>query len=229
MNRVLVAGIAGLAMLLTASVSSTEAYAGFGSCSGRSSCGGLFSGLGSNRCCGPEVRRDTCRPTRERCSGGLLAKLASRRASKCCGEPAPCCEPAPVACCEPAPVACCEPAPSCCAPAPVACCPAPAPSCCEAAPTCCEADPCGQPRRRLLGRRSNCCEAAPSCGGCAAPVSGCSSCGGSVISGGYVPGCPSCSTTLDSGVIIESAAPAAAPPAPAAPAAPAAPTADPAA
>ena len=188
MNRVLVAGIAGLAMLLTASVSSTEAYAGFGSCSGRSSCGGLFSGLGSNRCCGPEVRRDTCRPTRERCSGGLLAKLASRRASKCCGEPAP--------------------------------------SCCEAAPTCCEADPCGQPRRRLLGRRNNCCEAAPSCGGCAAPVSGCSSCGGSVISGGYVPGCPSCSTTLDSGVIIESAAPAAAPPAPAAPAAP---TADPAA
>lgn len=80
MNRVLVAGIAGLAMLLTASSS----YAGgFGrKCGGDTSCGGLLSNLGSR-----------CREPRPTCGGGLLAKLKERKAS-CCGEPAPvCCEP----------------------------------------------------------------------------------------------------------------------------------------
>ena len=93
-----------------------------------------------------------------------------------------------------------------CAPAPTCCAPAPVQSC---APAC-------------------------GCGSSAAVVSsGCSSCGGGVMSASYsggvvTSGCTNCSQTMNSGVIYESAAPQAAPPAPAtsAPVAPAAPTPD---
>ena len=191
MNRVLVAGIAGLAMLLTASVTTQESYAGFGrSCGGNDFCsGGLLSKLGS-RCGGREARS---------CGGGLLAKLKSRKAD-CCGEVASCCAPEPACCPAPAPVCCPAPAP--------ACCPAPAPCCAAAAAPCCESTCCAPKRTsRLRVRQASCCPA-PACGGC-------DSCG-------TVAGCPSCSTTIDSGAIIESDAPSVAPPAPA-------PVADPAA
>ncbi len=205
MNRVLVAGIAGVAMLVSAVFTAQDAQAAR-KCGG----GGLLSNLGGGRC-GGQVQRVECAPRaprvkRDRCGGGLLAKLQSRK-NDCCAPAPVCCEPAPV-CCEPAPVCCPAPAPTCCpAPAPT-CCPAPAPSCCSAP--------------------------APSCG-CNAPVvsSGCSSCGGSsVISTGYnsgvimgspvTSGCANCSQSMDSGIIMESSVPSSAPPAPA-------PTPDPAA
>ncbi len=74
----------------------------------------------------------------------------------------------------------------------------------------------------------------PSCGGCGQAVasSGCNSCGNSAVSyqGVVTSGCANCSQTMNSGVIMESASPEAAPPAPAAapaaPAAPATPTPD---
>lgn len=173
MNRVLVAGIAGLAMLLTASA---DLHAGFGrKCGGdpAPACGGgLFSKLGSRaaeRGCG---------------GGGLFAKLRANQAADCCAPVDTCCEPAPV---------CCEPAP--------------APSCCEPAPA-----PC-------------CCTPAPACGGCAPVVSsGCGGCGSVsyASSNVVISGCANCSTTMDGGMIMESAAPSVAPPAPA-------PIADPAA
>jgi hypothetical protein len=166
MNRFLVAGIAGFAMLVSAGMTIQDCQAGHGrGCGGG---GGLFSGLGAARCGGQEVV-DSCAGRGER--RGLFGHHRAKRAADCCGEPAPvCCEPAPV-CCEPAPV-CCEPAPVCCAPA-------------------------------------------PSCGGCmtAAP---------SYSTGMVISGCANCSTIMDSGVIMESSAPMAAPPAPA-------PTPDPAA
>lgn len=172
MNRVLVAGIAGLAMLLTASA---DLQAGFGrKCGGdvAPACGGgLFSKLGSRtaeRGCG---------------GGGLFAKLRANKAADCCAPVDTCCEPAAPVCCEPAP----------------------APSCCEPAPSCCEP--------------------APACGGCAPVVSsGCDSCGSVsyASSNVVVSGCSNCSTTMDSGMIMESSAPSVAPPAPA-------PIADPAA
>jgi hypothetical protein len=56
--------------------------------------------------------------------------------------------------------------------------------------------------------------AEPCCGGCSAPVSSCG-CGSAVSYGSVMSsGCPNCSTTMDAGVIIEDAAPSAAPPAP---------------
>ena len=103
---------------------------------------------------------------------------------------------------------CCEPAP-----APTCCAPAPAPTCCAPAPTCCAP--------------------APSCCGSAPVSTGCGSCGGGVVYSGAVSNCPNCSTTVNSGVIMESATPQTAPPAPAttapadaAPAAPATPAPD---
>lgn len=99
------------------------------------------------------------------------------------------CAPAPT-CCAPAPT-CCAPAPTCYAPAPTCCAPAPAPTCCAPAPTCCTP--------------------APSCGGCGSYGSSQASYQGVVTSG-----CNNCSQTMNSGVIMESAAPEAAPPAPAA-------------
>ncbi len=181
MNRVLVAGIAGIAMLVSAGFTSQDCFAGHHNrCGG----GGLLSGMGGGRC-GGQVQQ-------QRCGGGLLARLHANRNN--------CCTPAPV---------CCE-AP---APAPV-CCEAPAPVCCEApAPVCCEAQSdCGRRRGCFSARRnrSNNCNS-------------CNSCGGGEYYGGSVSNCPSCSQTMDSGTIIESAAPSSAPPAPTAsePAAPA--------
>ncbi len=95
----------------------------------------------------------------------------------------------------------CTPAPSCCTPAPVSSC-----GCSAPAPV----SSCG-------------------CGSPAVVSSGCNSCGGSVISTGYqgvvTSGCANCSQTMNSGMIMESSAPQAAPPAPAT-SAPAAPTPD---
>lgn len=186
MNRVLVAGIAGMAMLLTASTS----YAGgFGrKCGGASSsCGGLLSNLGSR-----------CREPRNTCGGGLLAKLQARKSS-CCGVPAP-------SCCEPAPT--CAPAPTCCEPAPVC---APAPTCCEPAPACggCSAPVsscgCSAPAPVMSG-----------CSSCGSAPMMMSYDSGMVYSSGVVTaGCANCSQTMDSGMIIESSSPSMAPPAPA--------------
>lgn len=140
-----------------------------------------------------------------------------RRAANCCPQPVCCPAPAPVCCPAPAP------APVCCpAPAPV-CCPAPAPVCCAApAPTCCEPAACGPCERRLVrrARRSSCCTPTvmtASYNACGTVSTGCSSCGtvSAVYGGTMVSGCPTCSTTMDSGTIVESTEPSVAPPAPA--------------
>ncbi len=189
MNRVLVAGIAGFAMLVSAGFTTQDCYAAR-KCGGNS--GGLFSGARGGDCCGKASRQR---------SGGLLAKLRAGRND--CGTTVAVCCPAPVVCCP-------APAPVCC-PAPVVCCPAPAPVCCPA-PSC---GSCGH-------HGSSGCNSCGSCGHHHVS-SGCSSCG--VSSASYSTGvsnCPSCSQTLDAGVIMESTAPASAPPAPA-------PTPDPAA
>ncbi len=91
MNRRLVAGIAGLAMLLTACLATEDAYAlgrkcgGSSSCGGDSSCGGggLFSKLKASRCGGREKK--------ERCGGGLFARLKAKKADCGCPQPEPCC------------------------------------------------------------------------------------------------------------------------------------------
>ncbi len=126
MNRVLVAGIAGLAMLLTASVTTQESHAGFGrKCCGNESGGGLFSNLGS-RCGGREPRAT--------CGGGLFARMHARKAARCGGAPVDTCAPAP-ACggCE-------APAPACggCETAAPACggCETAVPACGGCAPAC---------------------------------------------------------------------------------------------
>ncbi len=100
MNRLLVAGIAGLAMLMTAGFDAQEAQAFGRKCGGSKSCGGgLFAALKAAKdCCGVvetcpvveeccEVEEPTCcEPKRtRRCGGGLLAKLKERMAS--CGCP----------------------------------------------------------------------------------------------------------------------------------------------
>jgi hypothetical protein len=189
MNLRLVAGIAGLAMLLTAGFDVSESHAIGRKCGGKSSCGG---GLFSGRCGGRE-------PRAKKCGGGLLAKLKAKKASCGCPEPDPCCTPEPT-CCTPEPT-CCTPAPTCCEPAPVDCgCAAPAPACggCAAPVTDC-----------------GCATVQPSCGGCAAPMSDCG-CGTMMTSTIMVApaGCTNCSQTMDGGIIYESAAPAEAPPAP---------------
>ena len=97
------------------------------------------------------------------CGGGLLSRLGSR----CCGEPASCCEPAPAPSCSDACNCggglfsrlrnrCCG-APACCEPAP--------------APSCCEPDPCCGRQgllarlkaRRCCGEPASCCDPAPAC------------------------------------------------------------------
>jgi hypothetical protein len=127
---------------------------------------------------------------------GRRAHCGPAAASACCPAPAPVCCPAP--------------APVCCpAPAPV-CCPAPAPTCCE---TACNTgcDPCGRRIARRT-RHSTCCGSAVVPASC---TTGCCGTSGVVYGGGMVSGCPTCSTTVDSGQIIEeSSAPSVAPPAP---------------
>ena len=145
---------------------------------------------------------------------GLLKKLRANKGG--CGQASSCCTPAPA----------CAPAPSCCAPAPAptCCAPAPAPTCCAPAP----APSCGCSAPAPAPSCGGCGEvvSSPCSSGCGSPVvsSGCSSCGGSAVSyeGGIISsgvvssGCTNCSQTMNSGVIVESAAPEAAPPAPAA-------------
>ena len=161
MNRVLVAGIAGIAMLVSAGFTSQDCFAGHHNrCGG----GGLLSGMGGGRC-GGQVQQ-------QRCGGGLLARLHANRNN--------CCTPAPV------------------------CCEAPAPVCCEAQSDCGRRRGCFSARRNRSNRSNSC-----------------NSCGGGEYYGGSVSNCPSCSQTMDSGTIIENAAPSSAPPAPSEPAAPA--------
>ena len=179
MNLRLVAGIAGLAMLLTAGFDVSESHAIGRKCGGKSSCGG---GLFSGRCGGRE-------PRAKKCGGGLLAKLKAKKASCGCPEPDPCCAPEPT---------CCAPEPTCCAPEPTCCAPAPAPTCCEPAPasSCGCAAPvsdcgCSTPEPACGGCAApvsdcGCAAVEPSCGGCAAPVSDCGcGCGTAMVAIGH--------------------------------------------
>ena len=120
MNRSVLCGVAGLAMLVAFAMSTADQKAH----------AGLFGGLFKKGCCAPAPvccepapAPVCCEPApscgglfkKKACGGGLFAKLKARKAAKSCCAPAPvCCEPAPV-CCAPAPV-CCEPAPvsDCC-------------------------------------------------------------------------------------------------------------------
>ena len=190
MNRRLVAGIAGLAMLLTAGFAQDCFAFRHGCGGGKSRCdgggGGLFSHSRGGDCGGAATcgRANDC----GRGGGGLFSRLrggrdGGRQASCGCPQPAP---------------SCCAPVNDCCAPAPApACCPAPQPSCggCAAPVSACG---CGQ--------------AVNNCGSCGS----CGSYGGYGGWGGTVAGgCVNCSPTMDSGMIYESSVPSEAPPAPA--------------
>jgi hypothetical protein len=128
MNRSVLCGVAGLAMLVAFAMSTADQKAH----------AGLFGGLFKKGCCAPAPvccepapAPVCCEPApscgglfkKKACGGGLFAKLKARKAAKSCCAPAPvCCEPAPApVCCAPAPV-CYEPAPVCCEPAPVSDC-----------------------------------------------------------------------------------------------------------
>ena len=180
--RSYVAGIAALAMVGFASLSSADAGL-FGNHCCRSKCCNNSAVWGA---CAPSC--NTCDTGCNRgCGGGLLAKLfgGCNRSSCCAAEPSCGCEPAcgAPAACEPVCGAPAEPAcgcePVCGAPAEPACgcepaCGAPAPSCCNS--SCCA------PRKRCRGllsrllhkcKRSSCCNTAPSCGcepACGAPA-----------------------------------------------------------
>jgi hypothetical protein len=99
MNRSVICGVAGLAMVVAMGLSSVDstatAQAGCGGLFGGKACGGLFGG--HNRCGGLFQKKA--------CGGGLFARLKARRAAKAC------CAPAPTNCCPPAPADCCTPAP----------------------------------------------------------------------------------------------------------------------
>lgn len=143
MNRTVVLGIAGLFAVLGLAVvnSNSEVKAGLFRCAGK-----CFGCAGAS-CAGVSCAGDSCSGVadcggsdcggcfgrlRDRCHGGLFARLRANRchgnrchglrlcrgrrcagANDCCGAPAPTCcgEPAPAPCCEPAP--CCQPV-SCC-------------------------------------------------------------------------------------------------------------------
>lgn len=155
MNRILVAGIAGMAMLVIRRVYIARMPSWSPMWRRRTVVQLGFSTLRRSSYSARSLLWSVDQ-WRDRCGGGgLLARLVCVGRNSCCGEPAP-------ACCEPAPT-CCEPAPTCCEPAPTCCEPAPAPvSCCAPVATC----------------------SAPvsSCGGCRAPVSSCGGCSAPAVS-----------------------------------------------
>jgi len=123
MSRNVVSVVVAFALLVGASLISTDSSAQAGQCGG-----GLFAKLKAKRsCCAPAPAPvECCAPVVEKsCGGGLFAKLRARCAARkaaCCAPEPVCCEPAPV-CCEPTPAPCCEVTPvaePCCGAAPVA-------------------------------------------------------------------------------------------------------------
>lgn len=134
MNRSVICGIAGLAMMIAFAMSSVDSTSTAQAGCGGGLLGGLFKkdcggggGLFAKKDCGGGLF------AKKSCGGGLFARLKARRAA------ASCCAPEPV-CCVPEPV-CCAPEPVCCTPEPVC---APAPVCCgtvTVAEPCCGSTP----------------------------------------------------------------------------------------